>query len=157
MYCIKQSKAVDRGDKRTRRLRVRVLAHRENYRRLRVRVSTLQEKARRCRCLSPALRKPLPRTSARSLVRGSRLIGGHPCPRSMEQGTRTRMSTDGPWASKITVLTTQNMYKKNNVQPKFPRYFVEAIIFSALDNVQPKFPRYFVEAFIFSALDNAQP
>jgi hypothetical protein len=44
-------------------------------------------------------RKPSPRTSARSLVRGSRLVSGHPRPCSMDQGTRTRMSTDGPWAS----------------------------------------------------------
>jgi hypothetical protein len=42
-------------------------------------------------------------------------------------------------------------------KPKFPRYFVEAVIFSALDNAPPKFPRYFVEAVIFSALDNEPP
>ncbi len=50
-------KAVNRGDKSTRRLRGRVLALRENNRRYRGRVSTLQEKARRCRCLGPALRE----------------------------------------------------------------------------------------------------
>jgi hypothetical protein len=49
------SKAVNRGDKRTRRLRGRGLALRENHRRFRGRVITLQEKARRC--LSPALRE----------------------------------------------------------------------------------------------------
>jgi hypothetical protein len=37
-------KAVERGDKRTRRFRARVLALRENPRRVRVRVSTLQER-----------------------------------------------------------------------------------------------------------------
>jgi hypothetical protein len=44
-------------------------------------------------------RKPSPRMCAQSLVRGLRLVSGHPRPRSMDQGTRTRMSTDGPWAS----------------------------------------------------------
>jgi hypothetical protein len=64
-------KAFDRGDKRTRRLRVRVLALRENPRRVRERVSTLQEKARRGRVLDTVLRDtPLPRTSTRSLDTG---------------------------------------------------------------------------------------
>ncbi len=65
------NKAVDRGDKRTRRLRVRVLALRENPRRVQVRVSTLQEKARRGRVLDTVLRDtPSPRTSTRSLDTG---------------------------------------------------------------------------------------
>jgi hypothetical protein len=41
------------------------------------------------------------------------------------------------------------------VPPKFPRYFIKAVIFSGLGNAQPKFPRYFVEAINFSGLDNA--
>jgi hypothetical protein len=52
---------------------------------------------------------------------------------------------------------TFHWFLLDNEPPKFPRYFVEAIIFSGLDNVQPKFPRYFVEADIFSALDNKPP
>ena len=51
-----RGKAVERGDKRTRRFRVRVLALRENPRRVHVRVTTLQEKARRGRVLDPVLR-----------------------------------------------------------------------------------------------------
>ncbi len=41
------TKAVERGDKRTRRLQVRVLALRENPRRVRVRVLALLENPRR--------------------------------------------------------------------------------------------------------------
>jgi len=67
-----QNKAVERGDKRTRRFQVRVLALWENPRRVRVRVSTLQEKVRRGRVLNPVLRDtPSPRTSTRSLDTGS--------------------------------------------------------------------------------------
>ncbi len=77
-------KAVGRGDKRTQPLRVRVLALRENPWRVRVIEPALLENPRRDRVIAPALReKPSPRTSARSLVRGSRLSSGHPRPRSM--------------------------------------------------------------------------
>ena len=51
------NKAVERGDKRTRRFRVRVLALRENPRRVRVRVLALLENPRRDRLLDPALRE----------------------------------------------------------------------------------------------------
>ena len=51
------SKAVNRGDKRTRRLRGRVLALRENPRRVRVRVLALLENPQRDRVLEPALRE----------------------------------------------------------------------------------------------------
>ncbi len=48
---VRVSKAVDRGDKRTRRLRVRVLALRENSRRVRVMEPALLENPRRERVL----------------------------------------------------------------------------------------------------------
>jgi hypothetical protein len=64
-------KAVDRGDKRTRRLRVRVLALRENPRRVRVRVLALLENPRRDRVIEPALRENSRRE--RVLIAGSRL------------------------------------------------------------------------------------
>ncbi len=51
------TKAVDRGDKRTRRLRVRVLALRENPWRVRVRGLALLENPQRDRVLEPALRE----------------------------------------------------------------------------------------------------
>jgi hypothetical protein len=53
----KNRKAVDRGDKRTRRLRVRVLALPENPRRVRVRVLALLENPRRVRVRVLALRE----------------------------------------------------------------------------------------------------
>ena len=91
------TKAVDRGDKRTRRLRVRVLALRENPRRVRVRVLALLENPRRDRVLDPALREN-PR-------RGRVLDRWFEARDSsvdilvlvpwFEYGTRTRMSTDG--------------------------------------------------------------
>jgi hypothetical protein len=45
----------------------------------------------------------------------------------------------------------------NSKRHETPRYFFEAVIFSALDNAPPKFPQYFVKADIFSALENAPP
>jgi hypothetical protein len=64
-------KAVERGDKRTRRFQVRVLALRENPDEFEYE-STLQEKARRGRVLDIVLRDtPSPRTSTRSLDTGS--------------------------------------------------------------------------------------
>ncbi len=93
-----RTKAVGRGDKTTRR--VRVLALLEHPRRDRVRVLALLENPRQDRVLgSSSPRKPSPRTSTRSLVRGSRLVSGHPRPRSMDRGTRTRMSIDESRAS----------------------------------------------------------
>jgi hypothetical protein len=38
-----------------------------------------------------------------------------------------------------TILSKPLFFLRLMMQPKFPRYFVEAIIFSALDKAQPKF------------------
>jgi hypothetical protein len=81
-YLYDRSKAVGREDKTTRRVRVRVLALLENPRRVRVRVLALLENPRR----DPAhLKNPRRETSTQSLVQGSRLVSGHPRPRSIDR------------------------------------------------------------------------
>jgi hypothetical protein len=62
------SKAVNRGDKRTRRVRHRVFVKFERSRRFRYRYRCQEKKARRERALDPVFRDPpTPRTSPRSL------------------------------------------------------------------------------------------
>jgi hypothetical protein len=90
-------KAVDQGDKRTRRLRLRVLALRENPRRVRVRVLALLENPRRDRVIEPALRENPRRERVldRWFEARDSAVDILVLVPWFEYGTRTRMSTDG--------------------------------------------------------------
>ncbi len=97
------AKAVGRGDKTTRRVQVRVLALLENPRRDQVRVLALLENPRRDWVLDPAL---LETPRRERVLDCSRLVSGHPRPRSMDRGMR--MSTDESRASNHGSKWNQN-------------------------------------------------
>ena len=110
-------KAVDWGDKRTQRLRVQVLALRENPRRVRVRVLALLENPRRDWVLEPALRENPRRERVLDCWFEARdssvdILVLVPW---FEYGTRTRMSTDG-WLEPRT-MDLNGTKKHKQVEP----------------------------------------